>query len=246
MFLIKIRTKLINGEKLTDSYDFEGVIKELSTSKDKDEKGIYEEITRGLELYEEEKVDFLVNSKSNRVPMLIAFVIGLLFFAGAGYCVFLYTGAFSIKKVKEFIRKKNLEGREAYLMNDFDNATMVTKQVRIGREFAYYSKGVRAHMLAYSDVVWAYVDILRAKNSVSYQLTLVMRDKKKEKISFVRKDHVDTVCEAVLAANPGIMLGKDKEFENMFKTNFEQLVRMVDEKRMSAAEQLDGDNYTQE
>lgn len=235
-----------NEEKLTDSYEFEGVIKELSSSKDKDEKGVYEEVARDLELYEEEKVDFLVNSKSNRIPMLIAFVIGLLFFAGAGYCVFLYTGAFSTKKVKEFITEKNLEGREAYLMNDFDNATMVTKQVRLGREYAYYSNGLRVNMLAYVDIVWAYVDVIKSKNSITYQLTVVKRDKKREKIGFNAKNLVDMTCEAILAANPGIMIGKDKENAEMFRNNFDELVRMVDEKRMSAAEQLDGDNYTRE
>lgn len=34
-----------------------------------------------------------------------------------------------------------------------------------------------------------------------------------------------------LAVNPGILIGNDKEKAQMFRNNFDELVRMVDEKR---------------
>lgn len=237
----------INEEKLTESYEFEGVIKELSSSKDKDEKGVYDEIAADLELSAEERVDFLINSQSNRIPMLIAFVIGLVCFGVAGYNAFLYAGPYAVKKVKKYVKDKGLEGREDLLVRDFDNARQVTKQVKVGNEYMYYAKCVRANMLAYSDIVWAYVDVIRSKNSISYRLTVVKRDKRSEKIGFRAKDYVDMTCEAILAANPGIMLGKDKENSEMFRKNFDELVRRVDEKRaqIENSEASSADDYNE-
>lgn len=221
-------------DKLTKSLEIEGVLKEMKDSKDYDEQGLYDEIVKEWKLSDKETVDYLVQTQTYKIPMIISFVIGLLFLGGIVLVVLLYNGSFATKKLNAFVAKKGLTGREAMLSSEFDQGKKISKQIIAGRDYIYFAKGLRVNMIAYADIVWAYVDVLRAKNSVSYKLNLVMRDKSKDSISSAIKNHIDAICEAILVVNPSILLGNDKEKTQLFKTNFDELVRMVDTGRTQA------------
>ena len=232
----------INEKKLTESFEFEGII---SDNTDYDEMGLFKEEAYAGGFEDDELTDFFLNTETNKIPLLVSFGFGIMFLMFGAIPTVLYMSGMPTKKIKAYIKARNLNGREEFLLNDFENGMVVAKNVRMGKDYAYYGKGLSARMFAYEDIVWAYVDTVRVKNSVTFQLALFDRNKKKELISFTKKENSDAACGAILAANPGIIVGKTPELQQLFKKNFAELIRMADEKKASIANQPETDSYTE-
>ena len=220
-----------NPGELSKCLEIEGVLKKMKDSKDYNEQGLYDEVVKAWKLTDAQTVDYLVQTETYTIIKLVAFVFGLLFLGALVLVVVLFAGPFSTKKLKAYVAKKGLTGREAMLSSEFDQGKKISKQIIAGREHLYFAKGLRVNMLSYADIVWAYVDVVKTKNSVAYKLNLIMRDKSRDSISATIKNQIDAICETILAVNPGILIGNDKEKAQMYRNNFDELVRMVDEKR---------------
>lgn len=218
-------------DNLTKSLEIKGVLKELDDSTDYNEKGLYNEVVKEWDLYDEEIVDYKVETELLTIPRLVSFAFGLLFLVGIVITVLVYSSAFPTKKLKAYVAKNGLTGREVMLCSEFEQAKKISKRIYAGRNYCFFSAGFKVKMFAYSDIVWAYVDVIRVKNSVTYKLNLIMRDKSKEKVASGVKSEIDEICETILSVNPGILLGNDKKNADMFRNNFDELVRMVDEIR---------------
>lgn len=220
----------LDTSKLTKSYDFEGEIVEM----DDEEEGFYKDGLEAIDPTGDCGVEYMVETTLYKVPLFVAFIAGVLFLLGAVFSFVLYSGNFPVSRVKEYIVKKNLSGREGYLENDYDNGSLLSNNVTMGKEYAYFASGLKVNMLAYEDIVWSYVDVVKSKNTVSYKINMILKNKEKKSISFNTKTQTDAACEIILASNIGVLVGNDREFKKLFKSDFDELVRRSEAKKRAA------------
>ncbi len=220
----------VDEEMLTKSYHFEGYLKEMS----KDEQSCYDDAIEEMGV-EEFDVELMVNADDSVTDKLAIFIIGVFFAVIGSIFLIIQYSPYSTKKVRAYVKAKNLEGKEDWLLADFNASKKIKGHVRMGKDYIYFANGFSSNMVAYEDIIWAYVDTLRTKNGTTYTLVLTAIDRSQNKLSFSSKAEVDEASNIIFSNNPGILVGKD-EFKQLYKKNFDELIIRYKAKLGSLAE----------
>lgn len=152
---------------------------------------------------------------------MLALAVGLL-----ALSVFVILSALTGKYQKKMLKTVDAMGdREAVLerLEQFYDTTEPVSGVRMGREFVYFQNGAGSVLMRPWDLVWAYQSTTQHRTNgiptgKTYAAILRTMDGKQYSLS-MKEAEVKTLLEAIHQTLPGVVLGYDKELEQMYNKN---------------------------
>ena len=175
-------------------------------------------------------VNFFFMSESLIFPivMIVMFAIILLI-------VFIsYTTGSSVKKIKKFAKKNNLDMAE--LERDFATASNVGKVstwatasiILVGNKFTFSMEGTKWKVFKNNDLVWVYYTRINSRYSVnSYRLTAIHYDKKVSYISLAGKQAEECMQQAVECYSqrlPRTIVGYSNDLSKEFRKDYDRFL----------------------
>lgn len=175
-------------------------------------------------------VNFFFTSESLIFPivMIVMFVIMLVV-----VLISFATGS-SVKKIKRFIKKNNLDAAE--LERDFAMAVNVGKAdtwasvsiILVGNKFTFSMEGTKWRVFKNDDLVWVYYTKINARYSISsYRLTAIHYDKKVSYISLAGK-HADECMQQAMECYsqrlPRTVVGYSNDLSKEFRKDYDRFL----------------------
>lgn len=175
-------------------------------------------------------VNFFFMSESLIFPivMIVMFAIMLLI-------VFIsYATGSSVKKIKKFAKKNNLDMAE--LERDFATASNVGKVstwataslILVGNKFTFSMEGTKWKVFKNNDLVWVYYTRINSRYSVnSYRLTAIHYDKKVSYISLAGKQAEECMQQAVECYSqrlPRTIVGYSNDLSKEFRKDYDRFL----------------------
>lgn len=147
----------------------------------------------------------------------------------AGFLIFLIWSILSYvtqnyyKAIQKFL-DLNTTIQESRMEADFASAVAFQNNIWVGRRWTIYMKGMKSYLMDNRRQVWAYYYQRTGRNPVS-QIRFFDCDKKNRNIDIPNRKYEDML--KVYAENqPQMLLGYDKDWEKMYKKNFEEFLNL--------------------
>lgn len=127
------------------------------------------------------------------------------------------------KAIKNYL-DINTTIQESRMEADFASAAVFQDNIWVGRRWTVYMKGMKTYLMDNRKQVWAYYYQRTGRNPVS-QIRFFDCDKKNKNIDIPNRKYEDML--KVYAENqPQMLLGYDKDWEKMYKKNFEEFLNL--------------------
>lgn len=175
-------------------------------------------------------VNFFFTSESLIFPivMIVMFVIMLVI------VLISFAAGSSVKKIKKFIKKNNLDVAE--LERDFVTGVNVGKaatwasesMIIIGNKFTFSLEGSKWRVFKNDDLVWVYYTRINSRYSInSYRLTAIHYDKKVSYISLAGK-HADECMQQAMECYsqrlPRTVVGYSNDLSKEFRKDYDKFL----------------------
>ncbi len=139
------------------------------------------------------------------------------------------TGA-CLSQIKKFIANNESTDSLEAIEDDYRNATVV-ETVRVGKNYTFYFKGIKAIVVKNSDIIWAYLKRVThrtngIKTHVTRSLMLNTSNKSLHTIDMRSEDAVGEVIEQYSINNPHIILGYSEELEKCYKKDINSFINL--------------------
>lgn len=161
---------------------------------------------------------------------LIYFIWSLISYLTQGY----------YRAIKKFL-DANPSIQESRMDADFASAVLFQKKIWVGKEWTVYIKGMKAYLMENRKQVWAYYYQRTGRYSVS-QIRFFDRDKKNRNIDIPHKMY-EEMLKVYQDRQPQMVLGYDKDWEKMYKKNFEEFLNLRYNKVISQVQTEDTYGY---
>lgn len=144
---------------------------------------------------------------------LLYFIWSLVSYLSQGY----------YRSIKKFL-DTNPSIPESRMDADFASAVLFQKKIWVGKEWTIYIKGMKSYLMENRKQVWVYYYQRTGRYSVS-QIRFFDRDKKNTNIDIPNSSYEEML--GVYQNNqPQMLLGYDKEWEKMYKKNFNEFLNL--------------------
>ncbi|MDE5965395.1 MAG: hypothetical protein K2G89_00985 [Lachnospiraceae bacterium] len=167
-------------------------------------------------------------------------LLGVVFaICGIVYIGGFLTGAYK-KQPAKYMAEYHLS--ESEVVSDLTYA-IHRKNMDIGKRYVMlYADSSK--LLAYEQMLWCYVSITKTKHrtngiptgtTYTYQVFFVMRDKKKHTLNVKTEAEGQEIVSTISEMAPHVICGYHKELDAMVKSNFAQLIKIVDDHKAELA-----------
>lgn len=144
---------------------------------------------------------------------LLFFIWSLVSYLSQGY----------YRAIKKFL-EQNPSIPESRMEADFASAVLFQKKIWVGKEWTIYIKGMKAHLMENRKQVWAYYFRRTGRNPES-KIRFFDRDKKNINIDIPNSQY-EEMLKVYEERQPQMLLGYDKEWEKMYKKNFNEFLNL--------------------
>lgn len=127
------------------------------------------------------------------------------------------------RAIKKFL-DENPTIPESRMEADFASAVLFQKKIWVGKEWTVYMKGMKAYLMENRKQVWAYYFRRTGRYSVS-QIRFFDRDKKNINIDIPHSQY-EEILKIYQDKQPQMVLGYDKDWEKMYKKNFDEFLNL--------------------
>ena len=141
------------------------------------------------------------------------------------------------KKVDEVIQNRGLN--PDFIEEDLTDA-FKTKVADFGRHYALLYNSPQ-ELVDYQDLIWVYKQknttthrlygIIPAGTTVTYAVTLTMRDSRQLATNVKKEEQADQVIQYLVGQAPYVIYGYSEELAGIYKQNFSSMVEIVDQRR---------------
>lgn len=122
-----------------------------------------------------------------------------------------------LKKINQYLEDHHTVSLET-LESDFSRATLITKNIWVGKRWTFFISGMNSNLVSNEDLVWAYYYQKTGKHPESKVITF---DSNKTRIDIdAKKSHANQLLEYWSKNCPQTVIGYDDELENLFEQNF--------------------------
>jgi len=165
------------------------------------------------------------------VVFLIYFIWSLLLFATQSY----YKGVAKLLRANPTLPESRLDA-------DFASATVFENKIWIGRNWTFYIKGMKTYVMENRKQVWAYYFERTGRNPVS-QIRFFDCNKKNTNIDITNKNY-ESMLKVYQDTQPQMILGYNKEWEKMYRKNFEDFKNLHYNQTISQMQTEDDYSYS--
>lgn len=167
-----------------------------------------------------------VNTIGNKdiLFIVIASIAALIFILLAVRAIYKLVSNSYIKDIQKYL-KANPDDAESQLDSELTNAYQFGSSVWVGPRHTFIANGTKVTIYNNRKIIWAYHYYKTGKNPVS-QIRLFDTDKKMHTYN-IGKDKAHDVLNCYYANCPHMVIGYEKQYEDMFKHNFDEFVRMA-------------------
>lgn len=119
---------------------------------------------------------------------------------------------------------------------------MEAHKVAIGRKYMLCQVGAKTHLVKNRDIIWVYQHTLttvhrtygiKTGTTVTHSLYMYLRNKKHLQINMPNEAAVQEILRYVMEHSPNALVGFHNELASYAKNNYDQLIRLSDEKAAS-------------
>lgn len=179
---------------------------------------------------------FTYNYAENGFGATVFSWLGILLLCVFFFCLIYYLFGFYKFKFKRKIHKLNISEDEFFecMENALDIGVL-----DLGQKYMIYYNNSITKILPYDNYVWAYIDVktdsvrmgMRVESLKKYRVVFVTRQHKKVEILIDNYQKAEKCMEVLSRVAPHILNGYDTDLEGYFRYDFDEIIRMSDEKR---------------
>ncbi len=154
-------------------------------------------------------------------PALVIVLVFVLFLVGIGAGTLIYAAAGGYQKqVRQMLQASGSFDLTAEKAAAFYDSTEPVSKVRMGKEFVCFNDGPRSVLLRPWDIAWAYQSTTTHRRGLivtgkTHAVVLRLMDGKRYDVTMSEQE-AQTLLSAMQTALPGVVLGYDKNIEQMY------------------------------